>query len=91
MIQFVPEAKTKINLETIEQWLGEQLCQQLDLTEDDVYPDEAFASYGLTSKQAIVLLRQIEKRFRLELSPVIFWNHPTIAALSQRIQEDLQG
>lgn len=74
-------------LEDIQNWLLEQFAQQLDVDADDIDIDEPFDSYELDSSQALVLLSKLEKWLGKKLNPVLIFNYPTIAELSDRLGE----
>ncbi|TMQ12149.1 MAG: hypothetical protein E6J91_21435 [Deltaproteobacteria bacterium] len=63
-------------------WLIEQLAERLGVPRDSIDPHEPFASYGLTSREAVVLSGELEERLGRALSPTLVWDHPTIAALA---------
>jgi acyl transferase domain-containing protein/acyl carrier protein len=74
--------------EEIEAWLIGQLAERLGVPRDEIDPHEPFASYGLTSREAVVLSGELEERFGRTLSPTLVWDHPTIAALAQFLAGD---
>jgi acyl transferase domain-containing protein/acyl carrier protein len=72
----------------IETWLIEQLADRLGVERDSIDPHEPFASYGLTSREAVVLSGELEERFGRMLSPTLIWDYPTIAALAAFLAGD---
>jgi acyl carrier protein len=77
--------------EAIQAWLMSEIAQQLNIELDEIDVTERLDSYGLDSAQAIMMANKAEKLLGFKLSPLLLWHYPTIASLSQRIAEDLQG
>jgi acyl carrier protein len=77
--------------EAIQAWLMSEIAQQLNIEPDEIDVTERLDSYGLDSAQAIMMANKAEKLLGFKLSPLLLWHYPTIASLSQRIAEDLQG
>ena len=91
MEKFSDSVPVQISLErdTIQQWLVEQLAEQLDISPQEVDIQARFESLGLDSSQAIILLSKAKKLLGFEISPLLLFHYPTIALLSQRLAEDL--
>jgi acyl carrier protein len=77
--------------EAIQAWLVSEIAQQLNIEPDEIDVTERLDSYGLDSAQAIMMANKAEQLLGFKLSPLLLWHYPTIASLSQRIAEDLQG
>jgi acyl carrier protein len=75
-------------LETIQEWLIQQLSEQLQIDPNLVDIRASFDSYGLDSSQVLVIAGQAEKTFGFKLSPVLLWHYPSIESLSQRLVEE---
>jgi acyl carrier protein len=73
--------------ESIQDWLIDQLAVRLDLDPDDIDIDASFESFGMESAEALVMLTQLEQWLGRTVPPVLVWNYPTIAQLSQRLSE----
>lgn len=73
--------------ESIQDWLIEQLSQRLDLEPDEIDIHASFESFGMESAQALAMLTQLEQWLGRTVPPVLVWNYPTIAQLSQRLSE----
>jgi acyl carrier protein len=73
--------------ELIQDWLIDQLAVRLDLEPDDIDIDASFESFGMESAEALVMLTQLEQWLGRTVPPVLVWNYPTIAQLSQRLSE----
>ncbi|MDB9373133.1 phosphopantetheine-binding protein [Nodularia sphaerocarpa] len=84
-------ASQTYTVEQIQAWLVSQIAEQLNIQLDEIDVKEPLDSYGLDSVQAIMLANKAEKFLGFKLSPMLLWHYPTIASLSQRLVEDLEG
>jgi acyl carrier protein len=73
--------------ESIQDWLVEQVSQRLDLDPDEIDSHASFESFGMESSEALVLLNTLEQWLGRSVPPVLLWNYPTIAQLSERLAE----
>ncbi len=67
----------------IRQWLAERLEERLRLPAGTVEADEPFASYGLDSKEAVLLTGDLEAWLGVELPATVMYDHPTVARLAR--------
>jgi acyl carrier protein len=74
--------------EAIQAWLVSQLAARLTVDPNDIDPQITFDHYDLESAEALVLLNQLEQWLGRSVSPILFWNYPTIERLSQRLAEE---
>ena len=79
------------SVEEIEAWLVSQIAEQLSVQPDEIDVKEPLDSYGLDSAQAMMLANKAENFLGFSLSPMLLWHYPTIASLSKRLIEDLEG
>jgi acyl carrier protein len=82
-------AQTKTTAATLQSWFVAQIAEQLDMDQDYIDVDQPFESFGMDSAQALSVAHKAEKAFGVELSAAQLWHYPTIAALSERIAEDV--
>lgn len=75
----------KITLEYLQDWLIGQVAERLDMDKEDIDIDEPFDSYDLDSAQAMILIGRLEKLLDRKINPVLLFNYPNIAELSQRL------
>ncbi|MGE0773202.1 MAG: acyl carrier protein [Cyclobacteriaceae bacterium] len=66
----------------------EIIASELRIDEREIRDDELFLSIGLDSVSCIVVLEQLEKEIGRELSPVLFWDHPTIDQFAQYLADE---
>ena len=58
-----------------------RLCETLGCAPEVIDPQAPFASYGLGSRDAVVLSGDLEEWLGQPLSPTVFYEHPTVEAL----------
>jgi amino acid adenylation domain-containing protein len=71
--------------ESIQAWLVEQLADLLSLAPQTIDVDASFDSYGLSSREAIMLSGDLEEWLEQRLSPTLIYEYPTIHKLAQRL------
>lgn len=73
------------------EWVAQQVIEavaaELGLPETDVDPRVPLVESGVDSIMTVALRRTLEKRTGLTLPPTLLWEHPTAAAVSDRIVE----
>ncbi len=79
------EIQEQQSAESIQNWLIEKVAQRVDLDPDEIDSHAAFESFGMESAEALVLLSQLEQWLGRSVPPVLLWNYPTIAHLSERL------
>jgi acyl carrier protein len=89
----MPNLKTQEakSVDSIQDWFIDQLAARLDLDPDDIDINASFESFGMESAEALVMLTQLEQWLGHSVPPVLVWNYPTIAQLSQRLSEPEEG
>jgi acyl carrier protein len=89
MDSMTPDLKTQPakTAESIQDWLIEKVAQRLDIDPDEIDSQASFESFGMESAEALVLLNQLEQWLGHSVPPVLVWNYPTIAQLSERLAE----
>ena len=63
-------------------WLVDYLVTNIGCTPDEVDPDLSLADLGVGSRDAVVLSGELSELLGKTVSPIDFWEHPTINALS---------
>ncbi len=69
--------------EDISAWLVAQIAQRLDVAEDQIDVWEPFTSYGLASRDAVLLTGDLELWLGESLSPTLAYDYPTVDALAR--------
>lgn len=72
-------SKTEGSLVKIQNWLVEQIAEQLSLDVSKIEITEPLTRYGLDSIDAVTLVGELEDWLDMDLPSTLFWDHPTIA------------
>jgi acyl transferase domain-containing protein/acyl-CoA synthetase (AMP-forming)/AMP-acid ligase II len=72
----------------IQSWLKHRLGDRLAIAPDVIDPAQPLAYYGLTSREAVSLLVELEAWSGQPCSPTLIWDYPTIRALSDYLAGD---
>lgn len=75
-------------IETVQNWLIEQLAEQLSLDPTTIKVSEPLTRYGLDSIDAVTLVGDLEDWLDLDLPDTLFWDHPTIEKSAQYLEEN---
>ncbi|WP_138497433.1 thioester reductase domain-containing protein [Nostoc sp. PA-18-2419] len=82
--------KQSLTAADIQHFLVSNLAQLLEVETAEIDIEEHLENYGLDSAQAMILVGKLEKLLGFQPSPLLLWHYPNIAALSQRLAEELQ-
>ena len=63
-------------------WIVDYLVTNIGRTPDEVDPDLSLADLGVSSRDAVVLSGELTELLGKSVSPIDFWEHPTISALA---------
>jgi acyl transferase domain-containing protein/acyl-CoA synthetase (AMP-forming)/AMP-acid ligase II/pimeloyl-ACP methyl ester carboxylesterase/acyl carrier protein/NAD(P)-dependent dehydrogenase (short-subunit alcohol dehydrogenase family) len=78
--QFPTSAGRQVEIET---WLVERSAQLLNVPPSEIDIDEAFATSGLDSVQAVRLSADLEDWLEVKLSPTLIYDYPNIKSLAR--------
>ena len=65
----------------LREWLVDYLITNIGCDHNDIDPDSSFWDLGVASRDAVVLSGELAELLGRPVSPVEFWQHPTINAL----------
>lgn len=66
-------------------WLVDYLVTNIGRTPDEVDPELSLADHGVSSREVVVLSGELSELLGRKVSPVDFWEHPTINALAAHL------
>ncbi|MGE3912919.1 MAG: beta-ketoacyl synthase N-terminal-like domain-containing protein, partial [Chloroflexota bacterium] len=66
-------------------WMREHLARLLGIEADDLDPQENFLDLGVDSVQAMALLEVLASELQVLLAPEVFFDHPSLTALSAHL------
>jgi len=77
----------KTSVEAIEAWLVDRLAKHLKSAPEHISVHEAFAGFGLDSKDAVGLSGELEDHLGRRLPQTLFYDYPTIRTLALYLAE----
>ena len=83
-------APGELTAETLAAQVRGAVAVQLGLNDSDVDPGVPLVELGVDSIMTVRLRRQLEKQTGLSLPPTLLWEHPTAAAVTERLAEMLE-
>ncbi|MGA6161229.1 amino acid adenylation domain-containing protein [Amycolatopsis magusensis] len=69
----------------LESWLVQQIASRTGLDPGAIDREAPLTGYGLSSRDAVILIGELAELLGKDLSPTLFWEHPTIRALSTHL------
>lgn len=70
-------------------FLKEQVSKECDIHDQEVDIHIPFTDFRMDSLKAVYIMDRLEKFIGQELSPLYFWDHPTIDSLSTFIEKEI--
>lgn len=77
-----------VSVDTIQGWLLTNLTEQLGIGPQDIDIRKPVTEYGLDSITGVSLAGDLEDWLRLQLSPTVLWDYPTIESLALHLAEE---
>lgn len=74
-----------MDFRTIEVWLIAQVAERSGLSTKDIDPEAALVEFGFSSADAVAFSGDLEKQYRIPVSPTVFWEHPSIRAVAEHL------
>ncbi|ALC06926.1 polyketide synthase [Corynebacterium deserti GIMN1.010] len=75
----------KMTAEQVRTWLRDWVVRTTGLPEEEVTDDKAMETFGLSSRDVVVLSGELENLLDITLDATIAYEYPTIRVLAQRI------
>ena len=80
-----------LNSKEIQDWLITHISELLNIAPDTIDIRKPFASYGLSSLDAVTLSGDLEELLGRRLSPTLAYDHPDIWTLSNYLTKDTEN
>lgn len=74
--------------ERISNYIKELISEETGVRVSEIKDSDSFFDLGLDSISAIYLLEVIENHYNITISPIDFWDYPTIKLFSEKINID---
>ena len=84
----VEKATQPLDPSEVRAWLARWLAGHLEQKEEEILVNKSFWEYGVTSVMAVRLATDLSVWIDSKVSPVLFWNFPSIASLTDRLMDD---
>jgi len=81
----------KDKAEEIAQWIASWIANEVNIEKKEVDHTELFVTFGLGSRQSVILAADIESRYNIEIDAAVAWSYPTIRQLSEHIADILKS
>lgn len=72
----------------VQNWLVNQLAEQLSLDSNTISVSEPLTRYGLDSIDAVTLVGDLEDWLDLDLPDTLFWDYPTIEKSAEYLAQN---
>jgi acyl carrier protein len=84
-------AETQLEPAEVLSWLTLKFADWLEVTPDELDPQQPISSYGLDSISAVTLSVQLEEELSVELDTAVLWDRPTLESLAEHLSEKLNA
>jgi acyl carrier protein len=81
----------KVNKQEVQAWMIDYLAKLLMLDRARIDVNDTFESYGLDSAAMVGMTGDLSDWLKVEIDPVIAYDHPSIDTLSTQVVAVLQG
>ncbi|WP_185154111.1 acyl carrier protein [Fulvivirga sp. M361] len=78
------------NAQEIVTFMKALASEELRTSANEIDENATFHELGFDSISSIYLLEKLEKKYEIELSPLYFWDFPTIALLSEQVKKEIK-
>ncbi len=75
----------KFSEEQLIAFCREELAMMMGVTAESISADANFEDLRLNSIHAMQLLDELEDRLNISISPIVFWENPTLSAFCKSI------
>src|ERR1700759_761197 len=90
-VRGVSDMTSSFDEETLRHWLADYLVTNVGCSPYEIDFDASMSDLGLGSRDAIVLSGELSELLGRKVSPVEFWEHPSIADLAQFLSGGLRS
>jgi acyl carrier protein len=78
------------NSEEIQAWLITLLAELLNTSPDEIDVHEPLESFGMSSREMVMLSGDLEEWLGTRLEPTLVWQYPTIELLSRFLAGEIE-
>jgi len=70
--------------------LKEEIAKETGAPVSTIDDDASFYSLGLDSISSVFVLDELEKKLKVEMNPMFFWDYPTVRLLAEHLTSLMQ-
>ena len=85
------ETMTQPTAEEIAQFMRHDLASRLNVSQKEIDPDMPFVDLGMSSRDAVALVGQLEDKYCVQIEASAAWDHPTIKDMSAHLLSLIDG
>jgi acyl carrier protein len=74
----------------IREWIVGRIASLTGLTRQEIDPSESFADFGIGSKDAVMLMRDLEVVLGRSIPPTLPWDCPNIESACEYLAGDVE-
>ena len=71
----------------IKNWLIKWIAKELELSSHEIHTSKSLLEYSLSSMTAMMLVGDLEEWLKIEITPTLVWDYPSIDALVDYLAE----
>jgi acyl carrier protein len=80
----------QVSLEEIITFMQKTIADETKLDVREIGADKNMGTFGLDSINSVYVLQQLEDFLETELSPLLFWDYPTVRSFSGHLHHLMQ-
>ena len=69
--------------------LKEEIARETGLSLAEIADDATFFSLGLNSISAVYVLDKLEKKLKMPMNPMFFWDYPTVSLFAKHLASEI--
>ena len=78
------------DVDSITLFIKKILADELKESPENIDEHAHFHEFGLDSINSVYLLDQVEAKYNISLTPLYFWDYPSLHLFAQQLSEELQ-
>ena len=67
------------------QTLKQEISRETGLYLEEIADDASFFSLGLNSISAVYILDALERKLKVPMNPMLFWDYPTVSLFAEHL------
>lgn len=84
------QVATPPSVTDIQDWIAAYIARLLDIAPEEVDTTMSFERYGLDSSAVVSLIGDLEHWLKIDLSPALLFDYPTVEELAQHLASEIR-